>query len=218
MRRHPAGARFIGAVAVLGITFQTVLGELRPPAQRRGFTGLDVQRDAGIRRIDATEFRGSPVGVDPRHRGGIGLGGGTPADLTPPREERGEHLVRGAVVLGDPPGRHQVWRARRLQRHPGIGQRLGDRLVTANTERAVVRRDVHRGGVKCLADRRDPLLRATAGDQQPAVEGVVQGPQRIAEELQPARTGGLLQPRIEHEAGQHVGAVGGGLQQRRQVV
>jgi 3-oxoacyl-(acyl-carrier-protein) synthase len=93
---------------------------------------------------------------------------------------------------------------------------VAHRGVSAHPERAEVRRDVDRRRGGSGADLREVFFRAAAGDQQTPVQRGVEFAQAVAEELQTAGSGVGPQTGIQHEAGQHIGAVGG-FQQGRQV-
>ena len=215
MCRHPAGSGLVRPVAIGGVIRNGTCEKFRPAVPGRRFTGWNIQCCNGIRRIHRIGECGCAGGINPGDRGRIGLRRRAPPDFPPAPVERGEHLVRTAVVLGHPTRRHQIRRTGGDEWDPG--KTRGDRIVATHPERTEVSRDVHRFGADRRGDLRDLLFGPPAGDQQPPVEVAVEAAQAVAEELQTARAGAGLQSGIQHEAGQYLGAVGGGVKQRWKV-
>jgi hypothetical protein len=76
---------------------------------------------------------------------------------------------------------------------------------------------MHRRRIDLLGDGRNPLFRPSPGHQQSPIQVFVQLPQRVAQKPHPPAARRRHQERIEHKAGEHLVAVGGGPQQRREI-
>ena len=172
MRRHATGARLVRAVASGGVVADSLGEELLPGGQRRRFTGRKFECHIGIRGITAIRQAGHRARVDPVDLRGITLRRCAPADFAPAVEERGEHLVCAAVVLGDPPRRNQIGRTGRNEFRTAGAQCGCDSTVAADPERTEIRGDVHAARAGRRAHRRDHLFGAPPGDQQPAAQSL----------------------------------------------
>ena len=217
MRRHPAGGGQVRPVAVLGVVLESLLRERLPLTPGRALACGQLQFDSEVGDVHPA---GNVLRIDPLCGFRAGRRRRPPAVLAPRGVERGEHLVRCAVVLGHPSRRHQVGRSRLLERHPvpDPAERVAYRVVATAAERRVVRGHVHRRCADRLRQRGNSFLRTATGHLQSPVEAVAHVAQRVVEVLQPAPSRRCLQPWIQDVAGEHLAVGGRGVEQGGQVV
>ena len=215
MCRHAAARIEIRAVAVVGVPVEPVAQERLPLLPGRRLARRQLQFDTVVGDVGQPRLAGHLGRVDPPRRRLRRLRRLAPAVSAPRLIERCEDLVGRAVVLGHPPGRHQIGRAGGDQ--VDVTQRLSNLLVAASAVGREVLGHMHRIGADLLGQRRDASLRVTARHQQPSVEPFVQIAQRVVEVLHPARPGRRLQRGIQDVAREHVFGAVGSSEQRRMI-
>src|ERR1700744_224575 len=103
MGRHSTRAVVVGPIPVVAIVLKSLADELFPLPSRGGLAREQVEFDAGVGYVDRLGAFAQLGRIDPARGRGSRSGGRPPSHVVPSAEERGEYLVRLAVVLDHAP-------------------------------------------------------------------------------------------------------------------